>query len=134
MKQCSTLIIRHTSSICQEWRERIITYKESDTVIIRHTSSICQEWRERIITYKECDTVINRHTSSICQERRILTYIESDTVIIRHILSSIYVCHAARERTITIKFSSSVHKQGNWTFVVQKVIWGKAQYRIWNPL
>ena len=23
--------------------------------------------------------------------------------------------------------------KGNWTFVVQWVIWGKVQYRIWNP-
>ena len=26
----------------------------------------------------------------------------------------------------------SVHKQGNLTFVVQRVIWGKVQYQIWN--
>ncbi len=27
----------------------------------------------------------------------------------------------------------SIHKQGNWTFVVQRVIWGKLQYWNWNP-
>ena len=31
------------------------------------------------------------------------------------------------------QFYKLFHKQGNFTWVVQRVILGKLQYRIWNP-